>query len=377
MTPAVIELTGRLAEPLLKWFRASRRELPWRETRDPYRIWVSEIMLQQTQVETVLGYYARFLERFPTVSALAEADEDTVLAAWSGLGYYRRARLLHRAAQEVAAEHAGRLPSELADLLKLPGFGRYTAGAVLSIAHDARVPILDGNVIRVLSRIFRVEGDPSRGPANKELWRLAEAVLPSEDCGDFNQSLMELGALVCRPLNPACSDCPLGPTQAGHCPTGATGDWQRFPTPVPKTKVKTVKRVALLLTRGRGRGDGSRGEPYLMVQRPRAGLLAAMWELPALDKKPRERGLTAARRLAAELGLEQPELTPGAPASHRFSHRLWQVETFRGRAPRGYRPPPALAEANPRWTRDGDLPELALPTASRTILAAARAEPEA
>lgn len=205
-----------LARRLLAWYRRKRRDLPWRRNRDPYRIWISEIMLQQTQVATVVPYFNRFLAAFPTIEALARADEHDVLRLWEGLGYYRRARGLHAAAQRMMADHAGRFPRSAAEIESLPGIGRYTAGAIASIAYDAREPILEANTIRLLSRLAGFAGDPASSGGRKHLWALAEKILPERSCGDFNQALMELGSLVCTPKDPACDACPVAELCVAH-----------------------------------------------------------------------------------------------------------------------------------------------------------------
>ena len=199
----------RLSRRLLDWFARRRRDLPWRRDRDPYRIWVSEVMLQQTQAATVVPYFERFLQAFPTLADLAAADEQQVLRLWEGLGYYRRARDLLRTARLLAASHGGRFPDDPVALEGLPGLGRYTRNAVLSQAFDRRLPILEANSRRVLCRLFGRTGDPSLAPEQRWLWDAAEALLPSRRVGDFNQALMELGALVCTPDAPRCSECPL------------------------------------------------------------------------------------------------------------------------------------------------------------------------
>jgi len=202
-------VAGELRLALLRWYDGQARDLPWRRTRDPYAIWVSEVMLQQTQVSVVLPYWRTFLARFPDVAALARSDLDEVLAAWRGLGYYARARNLHRAAQAVVERHAGRLPDDVEALRALPGFGRYTVGAVASIAFGRSVPLVDGNVARVLARLFGVEGSAGDAVREKQLWALAETLVEGERPGDWNQALMELGATVCRPEQPTCLLCPL------------------------------------------------------------------------------------------------------------------------------------------------------------------------
>ena len=383
-----------LAAPLLAWFAAHRRDLPWRRTRDPYAIWVSEVMLQQTTVETVLGRFGPFLERFPDLPALARAEESEVLAAWSGLGYYRRARGLHAAAREVLRAHGGALPADPAALRALPGFGPYTAGAVASIAFGRRAPLVDGNVARVLARLFRVAGEPTRGPARRRLWELAEAALPPERAdiqggasgpgphggasgrgphsaasgpgpggasgpGDFNQALMELGALVCRPAAPRCDGCPL----AAHCEARAAGEVERYPTSARRAEAPLVRRAALYLQRP----DGA----WLLVRRPPEGLLARLWELPAVDLGPRQRAEPAARALAARLGT-RARLSARGAAAHQFTHRRWEVATFAARVSAAWEPRGLDAQA---WcfAREEDLPALGVPTATRKVLAAARA----
>ena len=339
----------------MPWFDAHKRDLPWRRTRDPYRIWVSEIMLQQTQVETVREPYRRFLARFPDLPSLAQAPLDDVLSEWSGLGYYRRARLLHRAAQVVWEEHDGVVPRDPEAFLALPGVGRYTAGAVLSIAFDLPRPILDGNVIRVFTRLLRLDADPRGSAAQKTLWALAEEVLPEARAGDFNQSLMELGATVCRPTSPGCPVCPV----SAVCAAYAEGDMERFPRPKVKVAPPETQRVAVLLERGDGR--------FLVVQRPDEGLLAGLWELPAEDLEGRE-AEEVARGLARRLGVRAKVARRGE-AEHRFSHRLWKVRTYAAQTRTTKTP------EGGRWVTEAELKGLGVPTASRKILRAARSQP--
>lgn len=344
-----------LQDALLPWFDAVARPLPWRGTRDPYRIWVSEVMLQQTQVETVLRYYDRFLDRFPTVEALAAASEEEVKALWSGLGFYRRARALHEAARRVVAEHGGVVPRDPAALGALPGLGRYTVGAVLSIAHDDPLPLVDGNVARVLARLFRVPGDPTAGPTLRRLWSIAEDLVPARRAGDWNQALMELGATVCRPQAPRCEDCPL--RQA--CEARASGEVDRFPEPRRRAKVKAVRRAAVLVARD----DGA----FLLARRPEGGLLGGLWELPAVELAARERPEAGAARLARSLGLGRVELARLGQAEHQFTHRRWTTHVFRAPPTPGA----ALDGQETRWVRTDELAGLGLPTASRRVLEAA------
>src|SRR5262245_39075723 len=229
---------------LIAWYRRHARELSWRGTRDPYAVWVSEIMLQQTQVVTVERYYPRFLEAFPTISALAAAREDHVLRLWEGLGYYRRARQLHAAAKKIVAEHAGEFPTDAEQVRQLPGIGRYTAGAILSIAFDRREPILEANTIRLLSRLLAYRGDPTSSAGQNLLWQLAEALLPKKDCGHFNQALMELGSLVCTPREPKCDTCPLN----SLCPTNREGLQNVIPMPKRQPVMEDLHEVAVVIT---------------------------------------------------------------------------------------------------------------------------------
>ena len=256
---------------LLAWYDQYRRDLPWRRTKDPYAIWVSEIMLQQTQVDTVLPYYRKFLKTFPSVGHLARAPIEKVLSLWSGLGYYSRARNLHRAAQAVLANHGGNLPDTREAILKLPGIGRYTAGAILSIAFDRPEPILDGNVIRVFTRLFAIQKDPKKSEIQKQLWDLAVKCVQCKRPGDLNQSLMELGALVCTPKQPCCDLCPL----RNRCKAYAQGCVEDLPIKSKKTKsVSTTHAVALV----------AKGRQWLLAKRPASRHLGEMWEFPQMEK---------------------------------------------------------------------------------------------
>jgi A/G-specific adenine glycosylase len=256
-----------LRRRLLAWFDANRRDLPWRRSRDPYPIWVSEVMLQQTQVATVIPYFERFLRRFPTFGDLAAADEKDVLLLWEGLGYYRRARDLHKAARRLAAEHAGEIPNDPKRLQDLPGFGRYTCNAVLSQAFDRRLPILEANSQRVLARLLGCEDDPRQGRTRTYLWEKAEQLLPKRRVGDFNQAMMELGALVCTPTSPRCSTCPL----ATCCEAKASGTQDRIPPRRRQSDVTEVNEAAIIVWKK---------NRVLLVLRPAAGQWAGLWEFP-------------------------------------------------------------------------------------------------
>lgn len=260
---------------LCAWFAAHARDLPWRRTRDPYAIWISEAMLQQTQVATVRPYWERFLERFPDVEALAAAQEDDLLAAWSGLGYYRRARSLQLAAAAIVAEHHGSFPRLREDAEALPGVGPYTAGAVLSIAYGLGEAVVDGNVARVFSRLFGLDAPLASSSLDKQLWTLARALVPQtgdgpDGPGAWNQALMELGATLCTPKAPGCLLCPV----AEHCAARASGRQAELPTPKPKPVKKQVELIALLVWQ-RGR--------LLLQRRSAGGRMAGLWELPTRE----------------------------------------------------------------------------------------------
>jgi A/G-specific adenine glycosylase len=283
---------GALQEALVCWYESRKRDLPWRKTRDPYAIWVSEVMLQQTQVKTVLGYYERWMQRFPSLTALASADEADVLHVWQGLGYYSRARRLLAGARAVTNLHAGKLPRDVPALLALPGIGPYSAGAIASIAFGLPEPIVDGNVVRVLCRLFALEGDPARAPLKKELWRLARELVPSDRPSAFNQSLMELGATLCTPTSPRCPECPV----AKQCRALALGVERELPR-LAKRKAPTAVATAAAYVR--------RGDAVLLRQMPNDALRwAGLWVLPFAELSRTEKAAAAAARALAEIGVK-------------------------------------------------------------------------
>jgi A/G-specific adenine glycosylase len=293
-----LELHRQVRRALLAWFDRHKRDLPWRRDRDPYRIWVSEIMLQQTQVATVVPYFERFLAAFPTIAALAAADEQEVLRLWEGLGYYRRARDLHRAARCLVAGHGGRFPDDPEAVAALPGIGRYTQGAILSQAFDRRLPILEANSQRVLCRLLGEAGDPRQGPVRRRLWAAAEELLPRRRVGDFNQALMELGALVCMPAAPRCAECPL----AGVCAARRQGKQEEIPRRAAAPEPVAVQEAAVVVRRG-GR--------VLLAQRPAtANRWAGMWEFPHGPLRDGEPHEAAAVRVLMELTAVRADLGP-------------------------------------------------------------------
>jgi A/G-specific adenine glycosylase len=288
------------SEQLLCWYKANKRDLPWRHRdHDPYAVWISEIMLQQTTVAAVIGYFNRWMDRFPTVESLAAAPLDDVLKLWAGLGYYARARNLHKAAQIVVSENGGEVPSEITALLKLPGIGRYTAGAILSIAYNADEPIVDANVVRVLSRVFGVIGNPkTSADTQKELWRLARVLIPTGNASDFNQGMMELGALICDAAAPSCQSCPV----AAYCQAHQSGDPTSFPQFEGGKTWREIEDVAVAVRSHDGK--------LLLIQRPASSALwGGLWELPRTTRHAEEsladcaiRAVSDAVGLAIETG---------------------------------------------------------------------------
>ncbi len=262
---------AKFQKQLSAWYQRHKRDLPWRNTKDPYKILVSEIMLQQTQVETVIPYYERWLSRFPDFKTLSAAKEPEVLKFWQGLGYYRRAKMLHRNAQVICAQHSGELPQNAAELLNLPGIGRYTAGAVGSIAFNKKVPLLDGNVIRILTRLFAITENVSEKKTIERLWEIAADLLPENNTGDFNQALMELGATVCFPRGPNCAKCPV----SNLCEGFRLGKPESFPVKAPAVKTTKLKHFAFILRDKKKR---------LLVKKQQAGeRWADLWTLPHFD----------------------------------------------------------------------------------------------
>lgn len=306
-----------LRRALLRWYTTNKRDLPWRHRSDAYGIWLSEAMLQQTRVETVIPYYERFLARFPDVESLADADDEEVYELWAGLGYYSRARNLHSAARIVAREREGVFPDDAAGLRELPGVGRYTAGAIASIAFDRREPLVDGNVARVFSRIFGIREDIRSKPVVDQLWELAGELVSGARPGDLNQALMELGATVCTPRGPRCMACPV----SGHCNALSEGDAESLPVKPRKKAPRKMRSVAAWVER--------RGK-VLAVRREEGGLLGGLWELPGGELKPGEdpeTGLT--QRVADSTGLVISGLEPVGEVQHLFTHRALRLAIYR------------------------------------------------
>jgi A/G-specific adenine glycosylase len=332
---------------LLSWYRRAKRDLPWRHSRDPYAIWVSEIMLQQTRVETVIPYFRRFVEAWPDAAALAAAEPDRVRAAWSGLGYYRRAELMLRAAAAIVERHGGRLPDDPEALAALPGFGAYTTGAVASIAFDRPLPAVDGNVRRVLARIAGLEGAAIDDP----IAELAAALAPGESPGEWTQALMELGALICTPRSPRCDRCPVG----DRCLARARGAQGRIPAKKQRPARRVVQLTAVVIRQG--------GRAVLLEQRPLGGLFGGLWCPPLLEGHLDQ--AEVARAIGPRCALSPDAASQLAELTHRLTHRDLVVRVVSA-ARRGRRPATGLTAVPP-----GELDQLGVPTFTRRILAVA------
>ena len=342
-----------IAPRLLHWFdHHGRHDLPWQQDRSPYRVWVSEIMLQQTQVTTVIPYYQRFMARFADVEALAAAPLDDLLHHWSGLGYYARARNLHRAAQQICQQHAGRFPNRLDEVMALPGIGRSTAGAILAIACGQRHPILDGNVKRVLCRYHAIDGWPGTRAVEKALWQLAEAHTPARRVADYTQAIMDLGATLCRRTRPRCQDCPL----RQGCLALAHDRQAELPTPRPKKKIPTRQTAMLLLRNPRGE--------TLLQHRPPAGIWGGLWSFPELGANLDDEAIRHWCRdtLGHEIVVESrwPRLR------HTFSHFHLDIEPVVANV---IAEQLSIAEASPqRWHPVGEPPDFGLAAPVHTLL---------
>ncbi len=335
------EIFERIREALLSWYDEHARDLPWRREGDPYRIWLSEVMLQQTQVGTVIPYYTRFLEAYPTLAALASAGEEEVLKLWEGLGYYARARRFLEAAREVQAQYGGQVPSDPGEFGSLPGVGPYTAAAVLSIAYGVPLAAVDGNVRRVVSRVFCLEGDPRKAPGRKRIRCRADDMLDPRRPGDFNQALMDLGAFICTPRNPSCVDCPLEPLCLAHMRDRVHG----IP-PKKRQKFRPLEEVTVAVV--------IRDRRCLVRRRPRGGLLGGLWEFATVTP-----GVLYAEQvsLGEQLGV----------LDHTFSHLRWRVSVYWsdivGAPPRC---PPW------RWVTGAELVSLPFPAVYRPVIEAVK-----
>ena len=306
---------------LIDWFQNEMRQLPWRENQDPYRVWVSEIMLQQTRVGTVIPYFNRFIEQFPTIQALAQANEEKVLKAWEGLGYYSRVKNLQAAVREVHEQYNGKVPNTPEEIATLRGVGPYTAGAILSIAYGIPEPAVDGNVMRVLSRILLIAEDIAKPSTRKIFEQAVRSLISHANPSFFNQGMMELGALICTPTSPSCLLCPV----QGHCQAFAEGAQQQLPVKTKKKKQRKVQLVAGVLC--------NEDRKLLIRKRPSVGLLADLWEFPnvEINESQKNEQLQLTRYLYKEFGVEAILEQFIEQVDHVFSHLEWNVHVFSGR----------------------------------------------
>lgn len=344
-----------LRRRLLAWYSKHARDLPWRKSRDPYRVWVSEIMLQQTQVATVRDYFTRFTKAFPNVHKLAAAEEMEILRLWEGLGYYRRARQLHAAAKQIIAEHAGKFPGTPEALQSLPGIGRYTAGAIASIAFDQRAAILEANTIRLFSRLIAFTGEAASAAGQKVLWQFAEEILPQKDVARFNQALMELGSLVCTPINPKCDECPL----ANVCAANAAGLQHQIPPPKQKQVFTDLREAAIVV-----RKNGS----VLMRKCGPNERWAGLWDFPRFELEAS--GPLFAKKEIVDKVTQQTGITcePGAllktikhgVTRYRITLECYEAEFISGRVQ-------GSQSAAVKWSPLSHLTDIPLSTTGRKI----------
>src|SRR5882724_5299740 len=343
-----------LPRRLLSWFAKNRRDLPWRKTKDPYAIWLSEVMLQQTRVKTALDYYPRFLSAYPTVEKLALAELGDVLGSWSGLGYYRRARALHAGAREVVERYGGKLPSDAASLREISGIGRYTAGAIASIAFGAREALVDGNVARVLARIFAVTSDVRTPAGAREVWKLAEELVPASDPGSHNEALMELGATVCLPGQPRCDVCPV----SDLCEARARGIEAELPVAKKKKPPREVDMVAVVARKGRR---------VLLARRKTGGLFGGLWEPPMVELRGRQ---TAEASLEPLFRGDLARFAVVGEQTHVLTHRRLRVTIATADVAAAPADATALLYDRFEWHREGTLGALGMSSLARKILLA-------
>ena len=345
---------------LLKWFDANQRDLPWRKNRTPYRIWVSEIMLQQTQVATVIDYYLRFMKRFPNVKKLAAADQADVLKLWEGLGYYRRARQLHAAAQVVVEKHGGRFPTDFENVLALPGIGRYTAGAILSISLDQKLPILEGNTIRLFARLLAMRDNPRSSTNQKVLWEFSESILPRKRCGDFNQALMELGSEICTPSKPSCEQCPI----SNDCPTFVQGLQSQIPAAGKKMKFENLHEAVVVVRKGQGTGTR-----FLVRQCGPDERWSGLWDFPRYEIKSGTANGKVQTELANQLKTQTGLNATVTPTDKRIKHAVTKyritLDCFVADSPTGRLKKNQTAT---QWLTAAELADLPMSSTGRKIV---------
>ncbi len=346
---------------LLGWYDKNRRDLPWRKTGDPYRIWVSEVMLQQTRVDSVIPYYHRFLEAFPSVESLAAAERQQLLKIWEGLGYYSRARNLQDAARIVAGEHGGELPDDEASLRELPGIGPYTAAALLSIAFGKPYAVVDGNVIRVLTRYFGIRDDIRSNRTRKEIEKLASQILDEERPGDFNQAVMELGATICKPSSPDCSRCPI----SARCAARLSAETDSIPWKSPRGKIPHHDIGVGLIRNSE--------DKLLIALRPEEAMLGGLWEFPGGKRANGEEiRQTVRREIREETGLQVEVGEPFKVLDHAYSHFKITLHAYWCRPDPPDQTPVAEASRKLRWVGVEELEEYPFPKANKTLTEALR-----
>ena len=348
-------------DALIAWYRMAKRDLPWRATTDPYAIWISEVMSQQTRVDTVIPYYHRFLERFPDVCALANASQHDLLTLWEGLGYYSRARNLHAAAKQICEEYRGRLPSEYDTFLALKGVGPYTAAAVLSIAFNKRHAVMDGNVMRVVSRLYGIRDDIRSTGTTRQIQSIVDAAIPSDHPADFNQAMMELGATVCTPQKPMCGSCPL----SNECIALRNGIVTELPFKSPLAKIPHHRIVVGIVSDADGK--------VLIARRPDSAMLGGLWEFPGGKVEAGESDEQALKReLREELGIEIGATSAFHTLKHAYSHFKITLAAYKSTLRSGE--PKPLASNELKWVSVQELDTYPFPKANRTLTLALRDE---
>ena len=347
-------LKTRIRRNLLTWYHANKRMMPWRGTDDPYKIWISEVMLQQTQVATAIDYYQHFVHVFPTVQHLAAATPDSVMKVWENLGYYGRARNLHQAARDIINHFNGQIPDQIEELLSLPGIGLYTAGAILSIGFGKRVPVLDGNVIRVLTRLFHITDNTGQAAVRNELLKLAESLLPVKNVRHFNEAMMELGAVLCKPRKPICAKCPF----TRFCEANRLSIQEELPVKAPRKPVPHYHVVAGVIWNK---------NQFLITRRKPKGLLGGLWEFPGGKVKEGETYESAlTREILEELAIKVKIIKPMISIPHAYTHfkitlHLYECQFVRGKI--------QLNQATAfRWIKHSDLNRFAFPAANRKAM---------
>ncbi|MGM7637518.1 A/G-specific adenine glycosylase [Bacillus sp. Hm123] len=344
---------------LISWYQAEKRELPWRKDQDPYKVWVSEIMLQQTRVDTVIPYFNNFVDKFPTIEALADAEEEAVLKAWEGLGYYSRVRNLQTAVREVKEQYSGKVPNTKEEISSLKGVGPYTSGAILSIAYGVPEPAVDGNVMRVISRILSIWDDIAKASSRKIFEEAVRQLISKEDPSSFNQALMELGALICTPTSPSCLLCPV----RDHCHAFHEGVQQELPV---KTKKKNMRHVHL------GAAVIATDEGDVLIQkRPETGLLANLWEFPNVElsgagNPKMELELFFCQEYGIDVELQAESI---AKIQHVFSHLTWDIDVYYGKVQKS-----SVTKEKSQWVKKGEVERFAFSVSHQKIWKKAQEE---